>query len=895
MPSDESYTVYELEQSRLILPQMYRPLATKFSLQIDSMLKLYREEFHWQLDDRAANTVASAHTQEINAYTFNYPYLGTIFYPNGTQILDASAAKSWAQLLIVHEFAHLYQLNQKGPVSSVLYSVFGTSELPFVVLPLFTQPNDLLPDFVLEGNAVFNESRFGLGGRLYSGEVRAQVYELIKDQKINLKRLMNNHLEFPFGSEKYYVGGYFMEYLAKRFGLEKTNGFFKNHRDHWINPFLLNRSFVATFGLGYEDLFQQFLNQTLEVAKNQKTNPNAPLVTAFFNGPLNSDENQVTFVAQTDGRSQPRLLSINKKTLEVHNEGKNLETGKVFFNSNLEPVVAAPLRYSVRRLQYSLYGENAKFYPEHKNQIVQDIRAAHTLTIDAENSLFENRLLLDNKFFAQSHSSAILDDKGSVYYFKQDHSKKVLFKNHEEIARFDGFYAKLTEVTPDGKVFFIANTPYGSSLFSFNGAQFERHSDSDVIVDARFLNDNKIVAVEVSSEGYQTKIIDQVAQSENPAVYHYFFDKTPDFEKFQNNFPLGSKPHSHSYFEPFQMRYSSAVFGALMSPFGLGGASNITFVDPLEYNTLSLTYQTGFKHAGTGLLSYQNNRHVVSYTLGALYDEDRLLDNQTILSHHYNHTVFLDLNSPLWIRGRWKSALISELSYEHLDETNYAGLIAPAARNLGLSNTLQFRFSESYPLSFVPHRDLNFTIAHKYVTDGDRFKIADNVVAAKVSGSIDLGKENIISADGGSGFSQNHNIAIDDTFALHPTSTSFTPLIPGISSSTPGFATRALEVKEASFGYQKVINRGIYSSVIPVSLRRFAPFARAQYFWYRERTSLPFSQPNDVQFWQYLIGSDFDVLIAHKAAIKLSAAYVNETLTRTGTGFMLNLSTQLAF
>lgn len=905
VPDDQSYTTFRFRRTKLLIADSYKSHATLFIPYTDYFLNQYEKSFDWKLDETMAFVVASPRNQIANGITFNTPNLEMVFFPSGMQLLDTFAVKSWFHVLLAHESAHLFQLNAKERTSSFFKRIFGNSVVPFFPIPLFLQPNDFLPTFALEGNAVLNESRFGLGGRLFSGEVRAEVYALLRENKTTMKRLMNDHIYFPFGAEKYFVGGYFMAYLAERFGVDKVNSFFKANAIHWINPLLLNRTFKSTFGSGYQALWNEFVQAKRPEFEKQGVAKEPAFLNFFFMGAINADDSKVYFVAQTDGRKRPVVVSVDKNSLTPQIESQQLEIGKLFFLDDGTPATVSGEQNSVHKIQYSLYGPARKFYPEYQSKIVQDRRNGHLLSVNAATSLVEAQLELDGQFLDTTHSSAILDSQGHAYYFKQDRLERILFRDKVEIARFKGFYSKPLEVLANGDVLFIGATPYGSSLFSVNHGKIQRLSNSDVIVDARMLNDKKILAIEVSGSAFQAKIIDRVPSHTQPAQYVYNFDKSKEFEILQgsperqlSSENVGPVEENSSYFEPWHLRYSSTLFSSFIGPTGYYTLINTEFNDPLQYNNVTGTYMLGFKHRQSAQLAYTNTRHVLNYSLGALYDEDLLLggtDQITIYDRHYNHTAYVDVAAPLFVWRRWTSSLLFETSYEHIAGTQGTTTYHPGIRNLGFFTAVKFNFLERYELSFAPYRQLGLTLAHKLVGSADRWKASDNILAAQLEGSLDLGSENIVSMNGGIAFATQHNIQIDDTFSLHQTPFTFSTLIPGLATMTPGFATRALAAEQVTLGYQKVINHGFYFTKFPLSLRRFAPFAKGQYFWYRERVSIPFPSERDKAFWMYMAGVDFDTLIAHKAPVKITFAYAGDTLKRTADGVVFGLSTQLSF
>ena len=903
VPDDQNYESLRFSRTKLVIAEDYKSHASLIIPYTDYFLNLYEKSFGWKLDETTAFVIASPRNQIPNGITFNTPNLEMVFYPTGAEIMDQFAVKSWLHVLLTHESAHLYQLNAKERTSSRLTRVFGNAVMPFFPIPIFLQPNVFLPTFVLEGNAVLNESRFGLGGRLFSGEVRAQVYALLREKKTDMRRLMNDHLYFPFGSEKYLVGGYFMAYLAERFGVERVNSFFKTNAIHWINPFLLNKSFKSTFGIGYQALWDGFVAAKQAEFTQQVSSPQTPLFGFFFFGNMNHDKDSVYFVAQTNGRQRPVLVRINKQTLSAQFEERQLSLGKLFYLNDIPTTVSSELN-SVRRIQYSLYGEGRKLYREFNSKIVQDRRGGHTLSFNAENSLIENHLEYDGRFLDTAHSSAILDDQGHAYYFRQDKLDRVLIRDRKEIARFKGFYGKPLEVLADGEVVFIGATPTGSSLFGAKDGHIRRLSTSDTIVDARSLNGQKFFVIEVSGSQYEAKIIDRIESPQNPTYYQYSFNKSHEFETLQGPSDRVSVPtpsnaveRSTSYFEPWHLRYSSTLFSSFIGPSGFFALINMEFNDPLQYNNVTGTYMMGWKHRQSAQLAYTNTRHIVNYSLGALYDEDLLIsgtqNKYEVLDRHFNHTAYLDLLAPLFVWRRWTGGLLFETSYEHIAGTQGDTIFYPGQRNLGFFTDLKFNFLEKYEVSFAPYRTFGLTLAHKLVGNADHWKAASNVYAGQIQASQDLGLENIVSANGGVAFSTEHNIQIDDTFALHPTPFTFSTLIPGLANVVPGFATRALAAQQATLAYQKVFNRGFYFKKFPLSLRRFAPFLKSQYFWYRERVSIPFPSPRDQKFWLYSVGVDFETLLVHKAPVRISLAYVGDTLSRTADGLLMGLSTEL--
>jgi len=70
----------------------------------------------------------------------------------------------------------------------------------------------MINPFLLEGNAVLNESRFGNGGRLYSGYALAELIEMANGGLITPELTYNSTLEFPYGEKSYLIGDFFRSF-----------------------------------------------------------------------------------------------------------------------------------------------------------------------------------------------------------------------------------------------------------------------------------------------------------------------------------------------------------------------------------------------------------------------------------------------------------------------------------------------------------------------------------------------------------------------------------------------------------------------------------------------------------------------------------------------------------
>ena len=491
VPGDVPYSSVEQGQTLYIFSDNTREFINQLAAYNEAIRRRYDKSYSWRLDQRMDLILTSPRQQVANAYATIIPNVKTVWYPSGAAMLEEMAESSWLLTLAAHETAHLYQINAKGEVPAALTKVLGNSVtfVPFI-WPVFLHPNLFTPTFLVEGNAVLMESRLNMGGRLHSGEKRALVLAQIQAGLINSNRLLNDDFRFPFGEESYLQGGYFQAHLAAKHGVDKTNAFFVKQGERWLWPLILNNTFREHFGASYAQEIREYVRGLEPLALKQQRSAGTSLLQTTYTSPLNHDAEKIFFLA-TKGKAPPVLHVFNKAAKQFdRQEQLDLFLGKVFFIDG-KPHTSAAHQHDLHHIEYSLYAPGARFNPGFRSQIVTDRRGGKTAALDPANSWLENRVLVNGENFDISHSSPILDDAGRVYYFRQNGSERILYRDREPVFKYDGFYGKALEVTSDGSFHFIANTDYGSSFFRLKDGEVTRLLASDRIVDARAWNENE--------------------------------------------------------------------------------------------------------------------------------------------------------------------------------------------------------------------------------------------------------------------------------------------------------------------------------------------------------------------------------------------------------------------
>lgn len=541
-------------------PYLQSPVTDKLEIIISEsykkespFIRQYSRQFHEEYKSLFSNKLPSSKNflifispkkQMLNGNVKVFPLPLVHIYSNSHHVINTATIHNWLQDSLSHEMAHLYQLNSQGRLSSWL------SFLPAFFW--FIYPNIYLNRLILEGNAVLFESLYGTGGRLFSGEARAFVFSQIKN-KVSLKRLFNDYNDTFSRKEKYLHGGYFFAYLMENYSLEHINQIFSNHRKHILFPIgiqSIDRTFYKTFGKNFQSLFKKYKKFYLPEAVNQKSSPDPILLTSGISTPLNSDNKWIYFLT-SEGKTTPRLVVLNKKTLKLSRKKRDMPLGKVFFlKKTFYSIGTAHTKTMVS--ETSLFKDGYIPLKKYNSRYVMDIKGNTTLSLHTNKGPIGFPLYVNNSFYDYIQSTALMDDQKNIYYFKQNKNIRTLYYNKTPLWSFEGYYSFPVDADKEG-VYFVGPTKYGSSLFAYKNGQVLRLSPSDTIVSGRKINDSQFLVSEVGPYNYSYKIITLSEREETPYLYTYNFEKLSYFHFSPGDIPRIKKGLSLSQKEKLQI------------------------------------------------------------------------------------------------------------------------------------------------------------------------------------------------------------------------------------------------------------------------------------------------------------------------------------------------------
>jgi Tol biopolymer transport system component len=153
----------------------------------------------------------------------------------------------WLYGLVVHEYAHILHLDTIGGLPALYNAVFGKT----------WAPNQVMPRWVIEGIATYQESR-----QSSSGRVRATQFDMflrvpvLQGEELRLDEVSNNPIRFPRGNAAYLYGSHFLEFVFARHGADALRRM--SHANGGSSlPFGVNRQLAdataETFDRLYDD------------------------------------------------------------------------------------------------------------------------------------------------------------------------------------------------------------------------------------------------------------------------------------------------------------------------------------------------------------------------------------------------------------------------------------------------------------------------------------------------------------------------------------------------------------------------------------------------------------------------------------------------------------------
>ena len=838
-PFNSDFINSKYEKFDLIYPKEYEKYSDMIAKKVERTITVYEKSFGYKLNNRLKIILASTNDQILNGYSTPIYTNKIVLFNGGSAGVEYFASPFWIDTLINHELAHTFQMNaQKSWFSRFANNIFGNSLLA-PIIQIF--PNILLPNAMLEGNAVLNETFFQVGGRLYNGSLKAKFLAIYKD--MTLKKFLNNHLDFPFLEEKYIVGSYFNLYLSKQFGINRVNQFFLEHSGKFIQnqAIFLNSTFNNHFGKNLEELFTDFLESWQISANRFQKLQGEEIGFSEIYYPLTRNKQNI-FITSSENDSKPETKIFDKKS-QIFLEKSYFGTGGRIFQIENEIIEAKSDAINPQKIGYALW-KNGTPLENTQDKIYLDYNNGDWLYFDLDSSLETAKLYKNNEFIDEVSSSAIFDDNNSIYYFRQDGDfRQLMIGKDYELFRFQGYFSKIVDVYKKD-VYFIANSEFGSTLYVMRDGGLYRVSNADNIVDGKLIDSKTMLLTSVESDGfhyYTFNISDNLDNQELWITNEFQPNLNADYFKF---FPVKNlKKVSESKYNSFtDLSFAELTW---FSDSQFFEKLNFLFKDSIGFNSLNLTFQDLDYEQRYSFL-YSNFRYWINYGFSAELTDSKNQDSEKYSSF---------LNFKLSETENWSSNLRLDAIYDNQN-----------SETLDFVSSYYFGMSEQYGYSILPTNKIYISPFYKYsdevnsagfYTGFGKEIFSKTFFNASYQGLFSFKQTDILRVE----LSED----VDDVADIY---------LDGLKN----YVLPSKNIHKFTTSILTTFQTPIYFETFPLGLRRISPFLTYNYLLQDRESGMKYID-------EKIVGFKFDILFARKLSFPLDITYIENLLSGSSINF----------
>lgn len=195
--------------------------------------------------------VVSDDVDYVNGYATPYPSNRIVVYAHPpTDAHGLRDYEDWNALVVTHELTHIFHLDRSRGIWRFGQAIFGRN--PFLF------PNLYEPRWVLEGLAVYFESRVTGVGRLESAEHLMTARAAALANRIpTLQELSPGTSRFPGGEVIYIYGSLLFDYLSRTKGPQSVRDFVEVGSKSLV-PFVLTVTSRQAFGMSFQTAWERW-------------------------------------------------------------------------------------------------------------------------------------------------------------------------------------------------------------------------------------------------------------------------------------------------------------------------------------------------------------------------------------------------------------------------------------------------------------------------------------------------------------------------------------------------------------------------------------------------------------------------------------------------------------
>jgi len=340
------------------------PLARRLAANAERAYEQLSHEMHPPRG--MVDLVLSDDVDFSNGFATPFPTNRIVVYANPPVTESALRyTNDWAQSVVTHELTHIFHLDRTRGIWSIGQHIFGRAATLF--------PNSYSPSWLVEGLAVYEESKLTGAGRVQGSEHRMIARSSAIDHRFPpIGELSLSQGDFPFGETAYSYGSLFVDYLAKSRGQQNV-GRFVDKSAAYLIPYLIDVPAKSAFGISFSRGWRLF-GDSVERSVGSAATPPFPAWRQLTN--------DGTFVFAPRWLSNSSILyagTSGRESFAAHNvglTGRRTDIGRRNSESPQVPLADGSILFS--QIDYtSAYQQRSDLYVQrdaHQHRITFDRR-----------------------------------------------------------------------------------------------------------------------------------------------------------------------------------------------------------------------------------------------------------------------------------------------------------------------------------------------------------------------------------------------------------------------------------------------------------------------------------------------------------------------------------------
>lgn len=188
-------------------------------------------------------------TDSANGFAGVLPRNAITLYATGPgSFTELDDHDDWLYELVTHEYTHILHLDTMEGLPNLYNRIFGKT----------WAPNQIMPRWLIEGIAVYQESKRSAGGRnrgsRFDQFIRIARHE---NKDLRLDEVTGTPRQFPRGNAAYVYGSHFLRYVFDRYG-DDTVRAMSHASGAYPGPFAVNRQIAKVVGKSFPELYDDW-------------------------------------------------------------------------------------------------------------------------------------------------------------------------------------------------------------------------------------------------------------------------------------------------------------------------------------------------------------------------------------------------------------------------------------------------------------------------------------------------------------------------------------------------------------------------------------------------------------------------------------------------------------